>query len=100
MIAGSNPAGASRFPLNFWLRGFFISKNRAGGKAVAINTKGKRKVIFNDEVYYWFVRIEKDGSHRIHIMSENKRFDRVFPMADTEVPVTSGYICKLLRKGE
>lgn len=63
---------------------------------MAINTKGKRKIIFNNEVYYWFVKIEKDGSHRIHILTEDKKINRVYPMVDTEVSVTPSYICKLL----
>ena len=40
---------------------------------VAINKKGKRRIVFNDEVYFWFVKIEKDGSHRIHILRKIKR---------------------------
>lgn len=63
---------------------------------MAINTKGKRKIIFNNEVYYWFVKIEKDGSHRIHILTEDKKINRVYLMVDTEVSVTPSYICKLL----
>ena len=65
---------------------------------MAINTKGKRKIVFNDEIYYWFVRIEKDGSRRIHILTEDKMVNRVYPMVDTEVSVTPAYICKLLEK--
>lgn len=63
---------------------------------MAINTKGKRKIIYNDKVYYWFVKIENDGSHRIHILTEDKKINRVYPMPDTEVSVTPAYICKLL----
>lgn len=63
---------------------------------MAINTKGKRKIIFNNEVFYWFVKLEKDGSHRIHILTEDKKINRVYPMVDTEVSVTPSYICKLL----
>ena len=65
---------------------------------MAINTKGKRKIVFNDEVYYWFVRIEKDGSHRIHILTEDKKINLVYPVVDTEASVTPAYICKLLEK--
>ena len=63
---------------------------------MAINLKGKRKIIFNDEVYYWFVKAEKDGSHKIHIMTEDKKIKKEYPMFDTEVPVTPAYIRKLL----
>ena len=27
---------------------------------MAINTKGKRKIVYKDKTYYWFVRIEKE----------------------------------------
>ncbi len=63
---------------------------------MAINTKGKRKIVFNDEVYFGFVKIEKDGSHRIHILTEDKKINLVYPVVDTEVSVTPGYICELL----
>lgn len=65
---------------------------------MSINAKGKRKIVVNDEIYYWFVRVEKDGSHRIHILSEDKRFNTVYPMIDTEVAVTPADIRKLLEK--
>lgn len=65
---------------------------------MCINAKGKRKIVINDEIYYWFVRVEKDGSHRIHILSEDKRFNIEYPMIDTEVAVTPADICKLLEK--
>ena len=63
---------------------------------MSINAKGK--TVVNDEIYYWFVRVEKDGSHRIHILSEDKRFNAVYPMIDTEVAVTPADIRKLLEK--
>ena len=63
---------------------------------MSINTKGKRKLIFNDKVYYWYVKVEKDGSHRIHILAEDKKVNKVYPMFDTEVPVTPEYICKII----
>lgn len=60
---------------------------------MSINAKGKRKIVVNDEIYYWFVRVEKDGSHRIHILSEDKRFNTVYPMIDTPADIR-----KLLEK--
>lgn len=63
---------------------------------MAINTKGKRKIIVDGEVFYWFVRIEKNGSHRIHIISENKKFNEVYPMIDTEVAVSPSDIRKII----
>ena len=64
---------------------------------MAINTKSKRKIVYKDKTYYWFVRIEKDGSHRIHIMTEDKRLNKAYPLVDTEVSVTPEYICKIIR---
>ena len=64
---------------------------------MGINTKGKRKIVVDGETYYWFVRIEKDGSHRIHIMTEDKKFNKAFPLLDTEAAVTPEYISRILR---
>lgn len=63
---------------------------------MAINTKGKRKIIFKNKIYYWFVRVEEDGSHRIHILTEGKKINRVYPVFDAEVPVTPENIRKIL----
>lgn len=63
---------------------------------MAINAKGKRRIIFKNKIYYWFVRVEEDGSHRIHIMTEDKKINRVYPVFDTEVPVTPDNIRKIL----
>lgn len=65
---------------------------------MSINAKDKRKIVVNDEIYYWFVRVEKDRNHRIHILSEDKRFNNVYPMIDTEVSVTPADIRKLLER--
>lgn len=67
---------------------------------MAINTKGKRKIVVDDEQFYWFVRIEKNGSHRIHIMSEDKKFNVEYPMVDTEVAVTPSDIRKIIDKSK
>ena len=63
---------------------------------MAINTKGKRRIIFKNIIYYWFVRVEEDGSHRIHILTEDKKINRVYPVFDAEVPVTPENIRKIL----
>lgn len=65
---------------------------------MGISTRGKRKIVIDDRIYYWFVRTEKDGSHRIHIMTEDKKLNKVCPMTDTEAPVTPGYIRRLLEQ--
>ena len=63
---------------------------------MAINTKGKRKIVVNDKEFYWFVRLEEDDSHKIHIMTEDKKINRMYPMLDTEVPVTPEYVRELI----
>ena len=63
---------------------------------MAVSPKGKRKHIYNDETYYWFVRKNDEGSMRIHIISDDKKTVIDNPLFDTEVPVTGAYINKLL----
>lgn len=60
-----------------------------------VSAKGKRKIIYNDSVYYWYIRI-KDKSHRINIISEDKKIHLEYPFFDTEIPVTPSLIKKYL----
>ena len=63
-----------------------------------ISQKGKRKLIYEGEIFCWFVQVNSTGSHRIHIMSEDKKVHLKRPFLDTEVPVTPAYIRKLLEE--
>ena len=36
-----------------------------------ISEKNKRKIIYNDTVFYWYIKIDDKG-HRIHMLSEDK----------------------------
>jgi hypothetical protein len=63
---------------------------------MAINKTGKRKIVVDGKEYYWFVRVENDGSHRIHIITDDKKINLVYPMPDTEASVTPEYISRLL----
>ena len=45
-------------------------------------------------------KIEKNGDHRIHIMSEDKKFNEVYPMLDTEVAVTPSDIREIIVKSK
>lgn len=38
-----------------------------------ISKKGKRKFVYKDKVFYWFVRANSEGIQRIHILSEDKK---------------------------
>ena len=65
-------------------------------KSMSVSPKEKRKHIYNNETYYWFVRKNSEGIPRIHIISEDKKIHLERAMFDTEVPVTGAYINKLL----
>ena len=50
--------------------------------------KGKRKIVYNDNIFYWYVRKNHDGKPRVHILSEDKRINLEFAPFDAELPVT------------
>lgn len=58
--------------------------------------KGKRKIEYNGELYYWYVRADKANILKIHILSDNKKINLEYPFFDSEVPVTPAYIKHLL----
>lgn len=50
--------------------------------------KGKRKLEYNGNVFYWFVRKNHLGVPRIRILSENKKINLEYPLFDTEIAAT------------
>ncbi|MBO4867464.1 MAG: hypothetical protein J5582_13045 [Ruminococcus sp.] len=62
-----------------------------------VSKKGKRKIVYDDRVYYWFVRVTEE-SHRINIISEDKKVRICVPFRDTEESVTPGTVRELLEK--
>lgn len=60
--------------------------------------KGKRKIVFRENIFYWFVRANPAGHQKIHIMSEDKKVNLEFPLIDSEVPVEPAYIRELLER--
>lgn len=58
-----------------------------GIKAVVLK-KGKRKLIYNETFFYWYVRKNLKGISRVHVLSEDKRIKLEFPPFDRELPVT------------
>lgn len=60
--------------------------------------KGKRKIVFQEHIFYWFVRTNPAGYQKIHIMSEDKKVNLEFPPIDSEVPIEPSYIKELLKK--
>lgn len=65
---------------------------------MSVSSKGKRKYIYNNETYYWFVRKNSEGIPRIHIISDDKKTNLERAVFDLEVPVTGAYINKLLEE--
>lgn len=49
--------------------------------------KNKRKLVYEGSNYYWYVRVH-EHSHRVHIISEDKKVHLEYPFLDMEVPVT------------
>ena len=62
-----------------------------------VSSKGKRKIIYGDSVYYWYIRIDDKG-HRLHIISDDKKIHLEYPFLDTEMPVTPGLVRKRLEE--
>ena len=63
---------------------------------MSVLPKRKRKHIYNNETYYWFVRKNSEGIPHIHIISDDKKINLERAVFDTEVPVTGAYINILL----
>lgn len=49
--------------------------------------KYKRKIIYKNSVYYWYVKTT-NNSHRVHIISDDKKLHLEYPFFDTELPIT------------
>lgn len=43
-----------------------------------------RKIIFNNQLFFWYVRKNQEGIPRLHIISEDKRIILDKPLFDTE----------------
>lgn len=63
-----------------------------------VSKKGKRKVVYEDKVFYWFLRADLAGIPKIHILSEDKNINLEYPLFDREVPVLSAYVLQLLKE--
>lgn len=62
-----------------------------------VSQKKKRKTEYEGVIYYWYVIIT-DHSHRVHIISCDKKVHLEYPFPDTEVPVTPQDIRKHLKE--
>ncbi len=62
-----------------------------------VSKKGKRKLVYGDKVFYWYVRMT-EGRHRIHVISEDKKIRICAPFCDTEESVTPAAVRALIDK--
>ncbi len=62
-----------------------------------VSKKGKRKIEYNGNVYYWFVRKNSLGIPKIHILSEDKKINLEYHLFDSEVASTKKEVERLLR---
>lgn len=63
-----------------------------------ISKKGKRKLVYEEKIFYWFVRVNSIGIPKIHILSEDKKINLEYPLFDKEIPATTAYIKHLLKE--
>lgn len=61
-----------------------------------VHSKNKRKIEYDGNTYYWYVRLTNRG-HRVHILSNDKKVHLEYPFLDTDVPVTPRDIRNHLR---
>lgn len=52
-----------------------------------VSGKNKRKIVYEETDYYWYVSVNEHG-HRVHIISDDKKVHLEYYFLDTEVPVT------------
>jgi len=62
-----------------------------------ISKKGKRKLEYDGEMYYWYIKKSNAGYPKIHISSEDKNLQLVCGF-DKELPIGSPYIKEILQK--
>lgn len=63
-----------------------------------VSKKGTRKIEFEGNNFYWFVRRNADGYIRIHILSEDKKVHLEFPPIDSEDIIQPAFIRERLKK--
>lgn len=61
-----------------------------------VSKKGTRKIEYNGNDFYWFVRRNQFGALKIHILSGDKKIRLEYPPIDTEVSTTPKDIRRFL----
>lgn len=67
---------------------------------MAVSAEYKRKLIYKEQLFYWYVRKKREGIPRLYILSDDKKVHLERPLFDTEVPVTPADVVKQLEEYE
>ena len=62
-----------------------------------VSKKGTRKLEFEGNIFYWFVRRNAEGYKRIHILSEDKKVHLEFTPIDSEAIIEPAFIRERLK---
>jgi len=62
-----------------------------------VNEKGKRKLEFQGESYYWYVKKDMNGIPKIHIISADKKLQLKYYF-DKEMIISPAYIKETLQR--
>ncbi len=65
---------------------------------MAVNARYKRKLIYKEQLFYWYVRKNNAGIPRLHIISDDKKVNLDLPLFDTEVSVAGEYVVRKLNE--
>ena len=65
---------------------------------MAVNTRNKRKLIYKEQLFYWYVRKNNEGIPRLYIISDDKKVNLDLPLFDTEVSVAGEYVVRKLNE--
>ncbi len=62
-----------------------------------VSKKGKRKLEYNNMIFYWFIRANSEGLPILHILSEDKKINLECALFDREIPNVVTYVKQVLR---
>ena len=65
---------------------------------MAVNARNKRKLIYKEQMFYWYVRKNIEGIPRLHIISDDKKVNLDLPLFDTELSVAGEYVVRKLNE--
>ena len=65
---------------------------------MAVSSKGKRKIIVGDRLFFWFVKRNQQGIPRLHIISDDKSVKIERALFDTEVAVTPESVRRVIEE--